>query len=268
MSPPPLEPPLVELANPEGRAPLLIACDHAGSSVPARLGALGLPPTDLERHIAYDIGAAWVTCHLARLLDAPAVLCHVSRLVIDVNRPPAHPTSIPQESDGTAVPGNRDLSPEERRRRLFGSFVPYHRVIARRLARFRREGVAPTLIAVHSFTPRMNGTERPWQIGVLSNQDRRLADLLLDALRARAELMVGDNEPYTGRGELGFTARFHAERQGLAHVMLELRQDLIATREAARPWAELLAEALRQALARQSPLPAPAASPRFPRGTP
>jgi predicted N-formylglutamate amidohydrolase len=242
-------PPDIETFNAEGRAPALLLCDHAGHRVPQRLGDLGLPPGELRRHIGWDIGAAPLTYHIARLLDAPAVLCHISRLVMDVNRPPRHPTAMPVVSDGTRIPANRDLSDEEGRRRLFGSFVPYHRAIARRLARFRREGVSPVLIAVHSFTSTMAGLARPWHIGVLASDDRRLADPLLEALRAEPDLVVGDNEPYSGRDEVGFTMRYHAERGGLPHVMLEVRQDLIAGEAGARAWAERLVPPLRAAMA-------------------
>lgn len=242
-------PPDIEVHNPEGAAKALLLCDHAGNRVPLRLGDLGLPPGELGRHIGWDIGAAALTYHMARLLDAPAVLCHISRLVMDVNRPPRHPTAMPAISDGTTIPANQGLFDEERRRRLFGSFVPYHRAIARGLAKFRREDVRPALIAVHSFTPAMAGVVRPWHVGLLSGDDRRIADPLLELLRREPDLAVGDNEPYTGRGAVGFTMRYHAERAGLPHVMLEIRQDLIADEPGARAWAERLAPLLQAAMA-------------------
>jgi predicted N-formylglutamate amidohydrolase len=153
---------VVELANAGGAAPLLLLCDHAGRRIPPWLGDLGLPEHERARHIGWDIGAADVTRRLAQLLDAPALLCHVSRLVIDPNRKPGDPSSIPAISDGTFVPGNQDLAPEEVRRRLAYAFVPYHRAVARQIARLRRRHGIPAIISMHSFTPRMGHIWRPW----------------------------------------------------------------------------------------------------------
>ena len=240
--------PLVEIANPAGRAPLLLLCDHAGRRIPAWLGDLGLPALELERHIAFDIGAADVTRRLARLLDAPAVLAHVSRLVVDPNRLPGDPSSIPALSDGTLIPGNQGLSPDEIRRRLAYAFVPYHRAVARQIAGLRRRHGIPAIVSIHSFTPLMGGVERAWDIAVLWDQDLRLAAPVLAELRRDPALAVGDNEPYSGRYPLGYTIPFHARRTGLPHVTFELRQDLIATRARAEAWALRLAEALREPL--------------------
>ncbi len=243
--------PWVEVHRPGGRSPLLLLCDHAGRLVPDGLDRLGIDESELARHIGWDIGAARVTYGLARLLDAPAVLCHASRLLIDPNRRPWTPTSIPAEVDGTVVPGNRDLSPEEVRRRIRRYWLPYHRTVARAIARFRARGIVPVLIAVHSFTPRLNGgAPRPWHVGVLWRDDDRLAAPVLAALRARGDLVVGDNEPYSGRFHFGYTIEFHAQRTGLPHVMFELRQDLVAEPAGADYHARVLAEALRAPLSR------------------
>jgi predicted N-formylglutamate amidohydrolase len=239
---------VVELANPAGRAPLLLLCDHAGRRIPAWLGDLGLPAHELERHIAFDIGAADVTRRLAGLLDAPAVLSHVSRLVVDPNRLPGDPSSIPALSDGTLVPGNQGRSPDEIRRRLASAFFPHHRAVARQIAGLRRRHGIPALVSIHSFTPRLGGVERAWDIAVLWDQDARLAAPALAELRRDPALAVGDNEPYSGRYPVGYTIPFHAARTGLPHVTFELRQDLIATRARAEAWAERLAEVLREPL--------------------
>jgi predicted N-formylglutamate amidohydrolase len=239
----------VEVCHAEGRAPVLIVCDHAGRRIPERLGDLGLPESELSRHIAYDIGAADVTRVLARLLDAPAVLCHVSRLVIDPNRQPGDPTSIPKVSDGTMIPGNRAVDADEARRRLRLSFIPYHRQIARQIARLRRRVGVPAIVSVHSLTPVMSGVYRPWEIAVLWNRDARLARPVLDALSAQKDLCVGDNVPYSGRFPVGYSIPFHADRPGLPHVSFEIRQDLIDTPEKAAGWAERVADVLRAPLA-------------------
>ena len=202
---------------------------------------------ELARHIGWDIGSADVTRHLARLLDAPAVLCHVSRLVIDANRKPGDPSSIPLISDGTLVPANQDLSPEQVRWRLRRFFIPYHRAVARQVARLRRRGV-PVIISMHSFTPRMAQTWRPWHAAVL--WDDRCASSGASAGRPAGEpgVHVGDNEPYSGRFPVGYSIPFHAARPRLPHVTFEIRQDLIDTPEPAAAWAERLAGVLREPL--------------------
>jgi predicted N-formylglutamate amidohydrolase len=238
---------VVESFNVAGSAPVLLLCDHAGRWVPPELDGLGLPPMEIARHIGWDIGSADVTRHLARLLDAPAVLCHVSRLVIDANRKPGDPSSIPLISDGTLVPGNQDLSPEQMRWRLRRFFLPYHRAVARQIARLRRRGV-PVIVSMHSFTPRMGHTWRPWHAAVLWDTDQRLAAPVLEGLRREMGLEVGDNEPYSGRYPVGYSVPFHAARARLPHVTFEIRQDLIDAPEAATAWAERLAGVLRQPL--------------------
>ena len=240
--------PVVELANPRGQVPLLLLCDHAGRRIPSWLGDLGLPARELKRHIAYDIGAADVTRCLAGLLDAPAVLCHVSRLVVDPNRLPGDPSSIPALSDGTLVPGNQEVSPDEIRRRLGCVFVPYHRAVARQIAGLRRRHGIPAIVSIHSFTPNLGGSARPWDVAVLWEGDRRLAGPVLERLRCDPGLKVGDNEPYSGCYPVAYTIPFHALRNGLPHVTFELRQDLIATRATAESWAGRLAEVLREPL--------------------
>lgn len=238
----------VEIFNVAGSAPILLLCDHAGRWIPPELDGLGLPPAEIARHIGWDIGAADVTRHLARLLDAPAVLCHVSRLVIDPNREPGDPSSIPVISDGTLVPGNQDLSPEQARWRLQRFFIPYHRTVARQIARLRRRHGVPVVISMHSFTPRLGGMWRPWHVAVLWDKDRRLSAAALDGLRRERNLQVGDNEPYSGRFPVGYSIPFHAARPRLPHVTFEIRQDLIDDRARAEAWAERLARVLREPL--------------------
>jgi predicted N-formylglutamate amidohydrolase len=238
----------VELFNIEGGAPVLVLCDHAGRWVPPELADLGLPESELARHIGWDIGSADVARRLARLLDAPGVLCHVSRLVVDPNRKPGDPSSMPKVSDGSVVPGNQDLGPEQVRWRLARFFLPYHRAVARQIARLRRRQGVPVIISVHSFTPQLADARRPWDVAVLWDTDARLAARVLEALRRDPDLHVGDNEPYSGRFPVGYSIPFHAARSRLPHVTFEVRQDLIATREAGEAWAERLAGVLREPL--------------------
>lgn len=243
------EPAQLELFNPTGQAPVLVLCDHAGRHVPGGLDWLGISEEALARHIGWDIGAADVTRELATRLDAPAILNHVSRLVIDPNRRPGTPTSIPEISDGCVVPGNQGLELPAIVERVVRYFLPYHRAVARRIGAFRRRGVVPAVIAIHSYTPVMNGEDRPWQVGVLWRGDQRLSRPVLEALEARGDLVVGDNQPYSGLRDFGFTVQFHAQRPRLPHVMIEIRQDEITTPERARAYAAIVHEALREPLA-------------------
>jgi predicted N-formylglutamate amidohydrolase len=240
----------LEYHRPERAAPCLIVADHAGHLVPEGI-ELGVDPHDLARHIGWDIGAAIVTRQLADRLNAPALLCHVTRLVIDPNRRPRLPSSMPVVSDGTVVPGNRDLQEKDVRARIRNHFLPYHRAIARWLGAKRKAGIVPAMIAVHSFTPRMLGVSRPWQVGVLWRGDRRLAAPLLEGLRRDPGLCVGDNEPYSGVEDFGYTVNFHAQRNHIPHVMVELRQNEIDRPETARAWGNRLADLLAPALANQ-----------------
>jgi predicted N-formylglutamate amidohydrolase len=244
----PGDPPPVEIFNAGGAAPTLLVCDHAGRHVPLRLGNLGVDSAAFERHIAWDIGAAEVARRLAIRLDAPLIHSVYSRLVVDVNRRPDDPTCMPEESDGTPVPANRDLSAAVRGARIAAVFEPYHRAIAARLQAVRERAV-PAVISIHSFTPVFNGFERPWHVGVLWNRDGRLARPLLDRLAAQDGVVVGDNQPYSGQDAHGHTLPRHVEAAGIPHVLLEIRQDLIDTRHGAEAWAEKLYDALAPLLA-------------------
>ena len=230
---------------------MLLTCDHASNAIPRALGDLGLPSAAQRQHIAWDIGAAAVTRLLAEALDAPALLTGYSRLVIDCNRDPGDPTSIPAVSDGVAVPGNRNLPEAARAARHAACFRPYHSAIAARLDALLAAGTPPALLSIHSFTPVMAGVARPWHIGILWDKDGRIPQPLLAALRADPAITVGDNQPYSAREPAGYTVRHHAVQRGLPHVAIELRQDLVAGNEGARSWAARLAAALRPILARR-----------------
>jgi predicted N-formylglutamate amidohydrolase len=254
------EPPPFEIANAGGASALVLVCDHASNRVPRALDHLGLAPAPLREHIAWDIGAADVARRLARRFDAPLALTNYSRLVIDCNRALADPTSIPAESDGIAVPGNRGLSQAERLRRAETLFKPYQDAVARLIAQKAERGPAPAIVSIHSFTPVFQRTRRPWHVGILWNDDRRIAVPLMEALRRHADLSIGDNEPYSARDGTGYTIATHAERAGLPHVALEIRQDLIATAAGAERWAALVGDALAAAFSAGGIALAPAGS--------
>ncbi len=222
------------------RSGIVLICDHASNRIPRRLAGLGLDPAALSLHVAWDIGAAALTRALAAQLEAPAVLSGTSRLVIDCNRAPGHPTSIPAQSHGVPVPSNRDLSSQERSRRERAYLEPYHRRVAEALAAVEQDGPAPLLASIHSFTPVLSDTPRPWQVGILSDRDRRVAEFLLTALRRDGDLVVGDNEPYSGSHPEGYTCRRHGEELGRPHVLIEVRQDLLSDDTGVATWTQRL----------------------------
>ena len=233
----------------EGRAELVMFCDHAGRAFPKTLGTLGLGPRELEQHIAWDIGIAGLGRRLARSLDAPFFMTAYSRLVIDCNRHIDDPTSIPQESDRTKVPGNRGLTAEDRSRRQVEIFWPYHRALSAEIEGRVAAKRTPVVISLHSFTPVMNDFQRPWHVGVLWNRDARMPVPLMRRLAQEADLVVGDNEPYSGRDGHGYSIKAHAEALGLAHALLEIRQDLIADESGQERWAGILHHVLKDVLA-------------------
>lgn len=242
------DPPPFTILNRQGAPHLLIVCDHASWAVPSAMGGLGLESTYFERHIAYDIGAAEVTRLLSIRLNAPAVIAGYSRLVVDCNRPPGDPTMMPDTSDGVPIPANIGLTESQILARMDAFFWPYHRAISGEIVRMRQRGVAPALLAVHSFTPRLGGVPRPWDIGVLWDRDPRLAQPLLTALRAMTDLTVGDNEPYSGQ-DVAYTIDVHGAAAGHAYCAVELRQDLVATAEGVDHWGNILATAIAPILA-------------------
>ncbi len=241
------EPAPFEVFNEEASASVILFTDHASRFIPRSLDTLGLDEASLSRHIAYDIGIAEVTKHLARKLDATAILSGFSRLVIDPNRRTDVAPSIPDESDGTIIPGNSDLGLEERGQRIREFFEPYHAAIDALITRRIAAGRWPVLVSMHSFAPVMNAFERPWKIGILWNHDARLPIALIDRLRAMG-LPVGDNEPYSGRDGHGYTQHVHGDARGIANALIEVRQDLIDTHQGAEEWGDLLGGVLRELL--------------------
>ncbi len=218
---------------------LLVLCDHASNRVPPPYGDLGLPPGAFERHIAYDIGCAWLTRRLAALSRAPALMTRFTRLLIDPNRGEDDPTLLMRLSDGAIVPGNARADEAERARRIASFHRPYHEAIEAELDAMMDTGRVPAIVSIHSFTPAWKGVPRPWHVGILWDSDPRLNVPLIEALRSDPELVVGDNEPYDGALK-GDTMYRHATTRGLAHTLIEVRQDLIAGRDEAEDWADRL----------------------------
>ena len=237
----------VAVRNRDGRSALVVTCDHASHHIPGEYADLGLPASELQRHIAWDIGALGVSERLSALLDAPLLHTTGSRLLLDVNREPDAHDSIPLASEDTAIPGNHDLDAMERGRRRERFYAPYHDAIEALVRQRIAAGHATAVIAMHSFTPMYRGTARAWEVGVLSHLDRRMADPLLRALRADSSLHVGDNEPFAPRDGVYHTLDRHAEAHGLPCVMIEIRNDLIRDTPGQQAWAERLAPLLLRA---------------------
>ena len=220
------EPAPYTVLNPASDKPALLVCDHASRVFPRSLGDLGLDPLARRCHLALDIGAEALTLRLAESLGVTAVLAGYSRLVVDCNRDLLDPGAFLEFGDGVVVPGNRHLSPAQKTVRADAIYWPYHRAIDAEIKRLTGGLRSPGVIAIHSFTPVLDGVSRPWEFGVLWDADRRVSDILIRELTA-AGFVVGDNEPYSGRAPQDFTIDNHAEAAGLPHVGIEVRQDLI-----------------------------------------
>lgn len=231
-----------EIAPASNDGALVISCDHASNAIPPEVngGSLGLPAKDMGRHIAFDVGAAGVSRHLGRILNAPVVLSRFSRLLVDPNRGEDDPTLFMKLYDGTIIPGNRDLTDEDKTWRLENCYRPYHRALGDLLDARQN----PILIAIHSFTAQLDGhPPRPWHLGVLFGQGNALGPRLIERLGQDANICVGANEPYGGH-LAGDSIDRHAIQQGRPNILIEIRNDLIRTEKDQLAWANKLAPAI------------------------
>ncbi|MEM9814503.1 MAG: N-formylglutamate amidohydrolase [Pseudomonadota bacterium] len=241
-------------ALPDGQTDILLLCDHASNAEPPGI-ALGIAEKDMTRHIAWDVGARGVTLAMAEALGSPAVLSRFSRLVIDPNRGEDDPTLLMKLYDGTLIPGNRYADAAERERRLATCHRPYHQAITATIDAMIAAGQTPKLVSIHSFTPQLRGRPpRPWHVGLLWDRDARLVEPLFETLAEErladgTPLVIGDNEPYTGALE-GDCLYRHGTSRGIPHVLIEVRNDLIATADTQGSWGRLLAGTLLRAIAR------------------
>lgn len=243
----PDEPPAFSEWRTGARSSFVLAVDHASPYVPRSLRQLGLPASELARHIAWDIGALAVAREVAEALDAVLIAQNYSRLVIDCNRDPAAASSVPTESEWTRIPGNIGLSAQQLAARRREIFDPYHARLAA-LLEARRQSNRPTiLVAQHSMTEIFKGAHRSMHCAVLYNRDRRFAGRVLEALQSDPALLVSENEPYFMSDATDYTIPHHAESRGLPYVEIEVRQDLIRDVSGQRAWAARIAAALRQA---------------------
>jgi len=238
------EPPPVLASRRNGRSVFVIAVDHASRRIPRSLATLGLAQSDLERHIAWDIGALAVAQHVSAALDAPLVAQNYSRLVIDCNRRPGDPSSIPTISESTPIPGNLHISNEQVSAREREIFEPYHRHLGALLEERAAAGRRTILIVQHSMTNVFKGVRREMHAAVLYNKDARFAQCLLEVLRCEAGLVAGDNQPYSGKDQIGYTLPHHGESRNIPHVEVEIRQDLIQLPAGQIEWSGRMTAAL------------------------
>lgn len=235
---------LVRVSNPAGRSRFVIACEHASNHVPTEFGTLGLDPDDLLRHIAWDPGALPVATRLARALDAPLVESRISRLIADANRPVDAPDLIPEISETTTIPGNAGLDAAGRLARVRLAHEPFHAALAAIIEQRLRDGLDTWLVTIHSFTPVYKGRSRPWHVGIIHDDDRRLADPMIDALGLLPDVVVGRNEPYSPADRVYYTLERHARPRELPCAMVEIRNDVIGTDEEQNLWGDRLATVL------------------------
>ncbi len=231
-------------------AGVVVICDHALNRLPEGYGTLGLPAAEFERHIAYDIGAFEVARQISDRLGAPGIGARFSRLLIDVNRGLDDPTLIMRLSDGAVVPGNRHIDEAERDKRVREYYAPYHLALDNLIDLGIEAGKPPVLLSVHSFTQHWKGVPRPWDAAILWDRDYRYSVPLLEALRADKNIVVGENEPYTGK-LAGDCMWLHGTRRGIAHTIVEVRQDLISDAKGQSQWAKRIAEATAGILKRE-----------------
>jgi predicted N-formylglutamate amidohydrolase len=236
--------PSVAVHNAGASSPFLLLGDHAGNRIPASLRELGLDATERKRHIAWDIGVAELGVRLADRIDASFIHQAYSRLVIDCNRRPGAPDSIPEVSDLTTIPGNEGLDAAQAELRAAAIFEPYQRTISEEIDRRAANGLETVLVALHSFTPSMGGFDRPWHVGILHDGgDNRFARGMIEALRADPALNLGDNEPYS-MDTIDFTIPFHAYPRRLLYAEIEVRQDLLQDAGGLEDWCSRLGSTL------------------------
>jgi predicted N-formylglutamate amidohydrolase len=249
-----------EEVRPDGTSPLLPVCEHASNAVPAEYASLGLPQSELDRHIGYDIGAAALTRALAARLDATALLGVVSRLVIDINREPWHPGFVPAESDGIVVPGNAAVDEAERERRAARWFAPFQARVGAEVDARTAAGGPFVLVTIHSFTPVLADEVREWPVGVLYRRSSDLGQLVLGELRPLVPGAVGDNRPYGIEIDgTDYTVPVHGDDRGVPAIAFEVRHDEIDDEAGVAVWCDRLGTALERTLARVGEAPSAAA---------
>lgn len=238
----------VAVHNRSGHSGVVLTCEHASNYIPQGYQRLGLEQHDLERHIAWDIGALALAEQMAALLDAPLVFATHSRLLLDLNRDPGAGDSITVQSEDIAIPRNIGIDDVERRWRRDWLYTPFHASVDHLIDEKQATSGVSALVSIHSFTPTYRQCQRPWHVGVISQHDRRLAARLISALRADSELCVGEDQPYAADDGVYHSMQLHGERRSLPCAMIEVRNDLISSSRGQLEWAARLAAGLKWAL--------------------
>lgn len=236
-----------EVVNADGSSAFFLVCEHASRVIPRRLGTLGLGQDDLERHIAWDIGAASVARQMSQAMDATLVLQNYSRLVIDCNRPPMTAQAMPVVSETTSVPGNENIDDDERATRISDIFHPFHDTVANLLDERAGAGRPSILVTIHSFNPVYDGFERPWHVGAQYNRAPVFSKCINELLGRDEGLCIGDNQPYPVNDDTHYTIPVHGEQRGIVHTMIEVRNDLVSDGNGQAHWAERLTAVLEEA---------------------
>lgn len=243
------DPPPFYLYNGNGVANALFTGDHTGNTIPTKLKQMGLGEEELSKHITFDLGTREVILRIAECFDAPAIMGNYSRLVVDLNRGLHDPSAFPELVDNIPIPENQQLGNLKRQERIKSIYDPYHNAIDTQLKKFAHKNIVPALISIHSFTPILMGEVRECHIGVLWDKDDRIAHPLIHRLRENTNIIVGDNEPYSGQHIADFTIDHHAETAGIPHVGIEIRQDFLQSPEGICRWSDILKDALDPILA-------------------
>ena len=234
-----------------GDGPILLICDHASNFVPDTLSDLGLAREQLSDHIGWDIGAAALTELLAKLLNAPAILANFSRLVIDANRDPSAHDLVPATSDGVVIPGNADMTPQQRQARVDAFHRPFHDAVTKLIAERISQAPIRAIVSIHSFTPQLSARKtqaRPWHVGLLFNRDARLAYAVHAQCSDEPDLIIGLNEPYAPIDGVYYTIDRHNASGTMLNLLVEVRNDLLRTLDDIEAWAQRIARWLDGAL--------------------
>ena len=243
-----LSEPSATVVNRDGRGALVLICEHASHFIPATYHGLGLGPDDQKRHIGWDIGALALARELATLLDAPLVHANYSRLLLDLNRPVSANDSIVTQSEDTRIPGNENLPTAERELRRTRIYEPFHAELDALIDQRLQAAQATAVVSIHSFTPSYRGKTRPWHVGVISQNDRMMADRMLESLASDTDLCIGDNLPYGPHDGVFHSLARHGEARGLHGAMIEVRNDLLGDEAGQKRWARTLQAAIAFAL--------------------
>ncbi|WP_420548717.1 N-formylglutamate amidohydrolase [Curvivirga sp.] len=238
----------VEIFNAAGHNAAVLVCEHASNYIPAELNNLGLEEDLLESHIAWDPGALAVARLLVEDLEAPLVASRVSRLVYDCNRPPEAKDASPSKSEVFDIPGNCDLTEEDRSWREKNVYNPFKNALSQVIENKMTSGQKPVIFTIHSFTPVYKGNKREVEIGIIHDRDHSVADLIM---AEESEFVVRRNEPYAPTDGVAHTLRLHGDENGLANVMIEIRNDLIKDSAGVAKVAAYLSDVFKKVLEKQ-----------------